>query len=74
MTDLGRSVLTVAQTTIAMRPGPRERYIREELGLSPTRYYQILNALLDLPAARAANPTLVRLLSARRQRNRERYW
>ncbi|MGO4424045.1 DUF3263 domain-containing protein, partial [Streptomyces sp. MCAF7] len=28
-------------------PGAKERAIREQLGISPTRYYQLLNALLD---------------------------
>ncbi|MFE3740723.1 DUF3263 domain-containing protein [Streptomyces sp. NPDC059134] len=32
-------------------PGAKEREIRERLGLSPTRYYQLLNALLDDPRA-----------------------
>lgn len=28
-------------------PGAKERAIREELGLAPVRYFQLLNALLD---------------------------
>ncbi|MGC5263923.1 DUF3263 domain-containing protein [Streptomyces microflavus] len=74
LTEQERSVLEAAQATASMQPGPRERYVREELGLSPTRYFQLLNALLDLPAARQANPTLIRILSSRRQSNREKYW
>ena len=31
--------------------GVRERAIRERLGISPTLYYQLLNALLDDPRA-----------------------
>ncbi|KIF03708.1 hypothetical protein PL81_22725, partial [Streptomyces sp. RSD-27] len=30
-------------------PGAKERAIREGLGLSPVRYYQLLNALMDDP-------------------------
>ncbi|MER6602212.1 DUF3263 domain-containing protein [Streptomyces parvus] len=28
-------------------PGAKERAIREELGISPVRYYQLLNALIE---------------------------
>jgi hypothetical protein len=34
-------------------PGAKERAIREQLGLAPVRYYQLLNALLDDPRALA---------------------
>lgn len=74
LTELEGRVLVAAQATAAMQPGPRERHVREVLDLSPTAYYQLLNALLDRPAAREANPGLIRVLSARRHRNRERYW
>lgn len=42
--------------------GPKERYIRERLGLSPTRYYQLLNALLDDPRALAHDAVTVNRL------------
>lgn len=42
--------------------GAREDRIRSELGMQPIRYYQRLNALLDSPAALAAEPQLVRRL------------
>jgi hypothetical protein len=52
--------------------GAKETAIREQFGVPPTRYYQVLNALVDRPAALAADPLLVRRLrrlrSARRQR------
>jgi Protein of unknown function (DUF3263) len=47
--------------------GAKEEAIRDELGLSPTAYFQILNALLDDPAALAYNPTLVGGLRRRRE-------
>lgn len=54
------------------RQGARERAIREQLGMSPARYYQLLNALLDTPAALAHDPVTVnrlrRLRDARRSR------
>lgn len=41
------------------RPGAKEQAIRDTFGLSPTRYYQLLNRLLDEPAALAQDPLLV---------------
>ena len=40
----------------------KERAIRERFGLSPTRYYQLLNRVVDLPAALGYDPMLVRRL------------
>ncbi|MGY1747477.1 DUF3263 domain-containing protein [Blastococcus sp. SYSU D00695] len=42
--------------------GAKETAIRERFGQAPTRYYQALNALVDRPAALAADPLLVRRL------------
>lgn len=42
--------------------GSKEQAIRDELGLSPTRYYQLLNRLLDTPAALTADPVWVHRL------------
>jgi hypothetical protein len=53
--------------------GAKEQAIRDLFGLSATRYYQILNALLDSPAALAADPMTVkrlRRLRTARQRSR----
>ncbi|HWG28795.1 DUF3263 domain-containing protein [Actinospica sp.] len=51
--------------------GRKDQAVRDEFGISPTQYFQILNALLDDPAALAHNPTLVarlrRLRDARQQ-------
>jgi hypothetical protein len=51
--------------------GAKETAIRERFDVTPTRYYQVLNALVDRPAALAADPLLVRRLrrlrSARRR-------
>ena len=44
------------------RPGAKETAIRDRFGLPPTRYYQVLNALVDRPAALEADPLLVRRL------------
>jgi hypothetical protein len=53
--------------------GAKEQAMREKFGMSATRYYQALNALIDRPAALAADPMLVkrlRRLRAARQRAR----
>jgi hypothetical protein len=53
------------------RPGAKEQAIRERFDLSPTRYFQLLNALLDRPAALAYDPALVkRLRRVRASRSR----
>jgi hypothetical protein len=44
------------------RPGAKETAIRDRFGVTPTRYYQALNALVDRPDALAADPLLVRRL------------
>ena len=53
--------------------GAKEQAVREQFGMSATRYYQVLNALIDQPAALAYDPLLVkrlRRLRAARQRAR----
>ncbi|MFG3286570.1 DUF3263 domain-containing protein [Streptomyces sp. NPDC048111] len=52
-------------------PGAKERAIREELDISPTRYYQLLNALLDDPRALAHAPVTVNRLRRARQAQRD---
>ena len=42
--------------------GAKEQAIREAFGLSAARYYQILGALIDSPAALAHDPMLVKRL------------
>jgi hypothetical protein len=44
------------------RAGAKETAIRDQFGVSPTRYYQVLNALVDRSEALAADPLLVRRL------------
>jgi hypothetical protein len=53
--------------------GAKEAAIRDLFGMSATRYYQVLNALIDRPEALVADPMLVkrlRRLRASRQRTR----
>jgi hypothetical protein len=44
------------------RPGAKETAIRERFAMTPTRYYQVRNALVDRPDALVADPLLVRRL------------
>ncbi|MEE9964116.1 MAG: DUF3263 domain-containing protein [Propionicimonas sp.] len=54
-------------------PGSKESEIRERFDISATRYYQLLNALIDTPEALAYEPLLVkRLLRQRDSRQKER--
>jgi hypothetical protein len=53
--------------------GAKEQAIREQFDMSATRYYQVLNALVDKPEAFAHDPMLIkrlRRLRAARQRAR----
>lgn len=51
--------------------GSKETAIREAFDTSSTRYYQELNAILDLPAALVYDPMLVRRLRRIRQARAE---
>jgi hypothetical protein len=53
--------------------GAKETAVRDKFDMSSTRYYQVLNALIDRPEALEADPLLVRRLRrlrAARQRQR----
>ena len=50
------------------QPGAKEREILEVFGIPSTRYYQLLNELIDRPEALEFDPALVTRL--RRQRAR----
>ncbi len=52
------------------QPGPKEHAIRARFGLSATRYYTILNGLVDDPDALAHDPLSVRRLRRRRDDRR----
>ncbi len=53
--------------------GAKETAVREKFDMSSTRYYQVLNVLIDRPEALAADPLLVRRLRRlRSQRQRQR--
>ena len=50
--------------------GAKERAIRETLDLSPPRFYQILNHLLDEPRAWRHDPATVKRLRKQREEHR----
>ncbi|MFJ3931518.1 DUF3263 domain-containing protein [Streptomyces sp. NPDC090029] len=66
-----QSVLAMERGTWS-GPGAKERAIREQLGISPVRYYQLLNALLDDPRALVHDPVTVNRLRRVRDARRSR--
>jgi hypothetical protein len=48
--------------------GAKEQAIGDVLGISATRYYQLLNELIDSPEALKFDPVLVKRLRAQRAR------
>lgn len=75
LTDRERAVLTFEGSAHWNHQGAKEDAIRRQFDLSPTRYYQILNTLIDRPEALAEQPMLVkRLQRVRDQRRRGGTW
>ena len=78
--DLANSGLTELETQILefertwwRHAGAKESSIKELFNLTPPAYYQMLNNLIDRPAALMAQPLLVkRLLRLRDQRTASR--
>lgn len=72
LSDRDRAILDLERSWWQV-DSPKSVAIRD-LGLSPTRYYQLLGALLDLPDAEAYDPLVVRRLRRlRRLRRRARF-
>jgi hypothetical protein len=65
LTDREREILTFERSWWK-QGGSKERAVRDAFDMSATRYYQILNALIDTAEALEEDPMLVRRL--RRQR------
>lgn len=67
-------VLDIAETRFASwAPGRKDQYIHDLVGYRSTRYYQVLNHLLDNPDALAYAPATVRRLwRLREERQRAR--
>ena len=69
LTDRDRAILDFERTWWA-ETGPKESIIRERFELSGTRYYQLVNELLDSPEALEYDPLVVRRLRRLRDRRR----
>ncbi|WCZ33264.1 hypothetical protein CMASS_09260 [Corynebacterium massiliense DSM 45435] len=61
LTDLDTQILDFAARA-PRTAGAREEAIRANFDMSPVRFHQRLNQLLELPAAWEAYPTLVKRL------------
>lgn len=72
LSERDRAVLALERRGWPPGGGTKERVIRERLEISPTRYYQLLNALLDDPAALAHDPVTVNRLRRLRDERRAR--
>ncbi|MFF7360422.1 DUF3263 domain-containing protein [Streptomyces sp. NPDC008125] len=71
LSDRDRALLALERRSWA-GPGAKERAIREELGLSPVRYYQLVNALIEDRRALEADPVTVNRLRRVREAKRNR--
>jgi len=70
LTDRERDILTFERNWWK-HAGDKHKHIRESFDLSPTRYYQLLNALLERPEALAFDGMLVKRLRRLRTYRRE---
>lgn len=61
LTELERAILDVERQWWKYA-GAKEQAIRVRLDMSATRYYQLLNTLIDRPEALAQDPMLVKRL------------
>ncbi|MFJ9330980.1 DUF3263 domain-containing protein [Streptomyces sp. NPDC101230] len=71
LSDRDRALLALERRSWA-GPGAKERAIREELGISPVRYFQLLNALIEDERALREDPVTVNRLRRLRAQRRER--
>ena len=69
LTAIEAAVL-VFERQIWRRAGAKEQAIRDTFAMSATRYCQVLNALIDDPAALAADPLVVKRLRGLRDARR----
>ncbi|HET9692157.1 MAG TPA: DUF3263 domain-containing protein [Acidimicrobiales bacterium] len=69
LSDRDRAILDIERSWWT-EDGSKSSVIRDRLGLSPTRYYQVLSALIDAPDAEAYDPLVVRRLRRLRDHRR----
>ncbi len=70
LTERDKAIVDFERTWWA-EPGLKETAIRDRFELSGTRYYQLLNELLETPEAMAYDPLVVRRLRRLRDRRRK---
>lgn len=70
LSDLDREILAFESDWVS-HAGAKDEAVRERFALTPTGYHQLLNRLIDLPAAEAHAPRLVRRLRRRRAARQE---
>jgi uncharacterized protein DUF3263 len=70
LSDLDREILAFEEDWIS-HAGAKDDAVRERFDLTPTGYHQLLNRLIDLPAAEQHAPRLVRRLRRRRTARHE---
>ena len=69
LTERDRAILDFERSWWS-EPGPKELAIRERFELSTTRYYEIVNELIDEPEALDYDPLVIRRLRRLRDRRR----
>lgn len=69
LTPLERAILEFERQPFRYA-GPKEGRIRDELQVMPSRYYQLLNVLVDDPRGMEYDPVLCQNLRAARARRR----
>jgi hypothetical protein len=69
LSDRDRAILDFERSWW-LETGPKEVAIKARFELSPARYYQVLNELLESPDAIAYDPLVVRRLRRLRERRR----
>jgi hypothetical protein len=74
LSEQERRILDEHAHLAGLAVGPRERLIRERFGMNPTRYFQLLNALLDSAQALEYAPVTINRLRRVREANRRKYW
>jgi hypothetical protein len=70
LTDLDREILAFEEDWIT-HAGAKDSAVRERFDLTPTGYHQLLNRIIDNPAAEAHAPRLVRRLRRLRAARQE---
>jgi hypothetical protein len=70
LSDLDREILEFEQDWVS-HAGAKDTALRERFDLTPAGYHQLLNRLIDLPAAEAHAPRLVRRLRRLRSARQE---